>query len=966
MTKNAIMKQIVKEIKMNKYIKAIILSALLCFSSVSAVKQVPFFDVKQSDELYWDLSLLYNNNVIKDTDDNLFKPDSLIPRDEFIWIVVWVWCKDCLNPTMEDYIKYSSKPFVDVEKDNSYFYCISHGKATWITQWYDITKTWKHTCQNDKTYTETPFCPTNAISRIEAVAILLRTSKMWDDVLNAKPEKTMNIADVNDDWYWFAKKWIEVWILKKDKDNKVFPNEYINRREFVHMAAKIFWLNFCALEKKAPANEINWMSSKIKIYDETNKDSCSWVWTETKFPDYTKTTYDFYWYTETKWNLTYEWEFINTTTWESKKATWQCLNNYDLWSSGKWIAKLKITNTDTKSETVSYSQVIVNKQWDTSKTTMSLNIDWNPLSWEKTLKVDFKSILTGWEWKKTYSWDFWDGNKSTEQNPTNFYTKEWTYTVTLKVTDEKWNEAISQVVIKVTWNSDKDWDWFIDSVDKCPEVYSLVNSWCPFVDEFKKNNDTKTTNYTNKITWDLKVYDKNNTKSCNWEWSETVFPNNTETVYDFYAYTENPWNFEYTWTFINQKTWEKITATWKCLNNFDLKSDWKWDVSVVIKNPADWQTTTSSTEITVTKSQKDNFLSVNIQWDPLTWEAPLPVEFKSIVWWWSWTLWYSWDFGDWKTSTSQNPTHTFDKPWVYEVTLLVTDSAWLSAKSTLTVVVKAATWIVNKISWDLKIFDNNNVKSCVWTWPETVFPNKLETVYDFFAYTENTWNYEYTWTFINKDTWEKITATWKCLNNFDLKSDWKWEVNLVIKDPATWETTTSFSEVLVAKTANQPTLSLNIKWDPLTWEAPLPVNFEALVWWWTWDIKYSWDFWDWKTSQTKNPSHTFEKAWVFTVTLLITDSNWLTAKSSLTIVVKSIAWIWPTFKKKDEDIWNKCIQDKAKWKWLVEWMVICQSCPCTYNIDFIASMRACDILFPSITSPDKKKIYSRWKIYQIP
>jgi hypothetical protein len=70
--------------KMSK-IFLLALSLSLFIVSASAVNAgFPFTDVKESDELYKDLSLLYKNNVIKDTPDNKFHPDSLMTRDEFL------------------------------------------------------------------------------------------------------------------------------------------------------------------------------------------------------------------------------------------------------------------------------------------------------------------------------------------------------------------------------------------------------------------------------------------------------------------------------------------------------------------------------------------------------------------------------------------------------------------------------------------------------------------------------------------------------------------------------------------------------------------------------------------------------------------------------------------------------------------------------------------------------------------
>jgi hypothetical protein len=51
--------------------------------------------------------------------------------------------------------------------------------------------------------------------------------------------------------------------------------------------------------------------------------------------------------------------------------------------------------------------------------------------------------------------------------------------------------------------------------------------------------------------------------------------------------------------------------------------------------------------------------------------------------------------------------------------------------------------------------------------------------------------------------------------------------------------------------------------------------------------------------------------------------------------------------------------------WFYIWQATCSSCPCEMTLDYLASARACDILFPAITSPDKKTIYARGGIWQL-
>lgn len=47
------------------------------------------------------------------------------------------------------------------------------------------------------------------------------------------------------------------------------------------------------------------------------------------------------------------------------------------------------------------------------------------------------------------------------------------------------------------------------------------------------------------------------------------------------------------------------------------------------------------------------------------------------------------------------------------------------------------------------------------------------------------------------------------------------------------------------------------------------------------------------------------------------------------------------------------------------WNAICNSCPCTNKLEYNATIRLCDILFPAIVSPNGKNIYERWKFFEI-
>ena len=66
-----------------------------------------------------------------------------------------------------------------------------------------------------------------------------------------------------------------------------------------------------------------------------------------------------------------------------------------------------------------------------------------------------------WQWINFYSnwsdgnivwyfWDFWDGETSTEANPTHSYSKEWIYDVELKLDFDNNNILKDMVKIEIT------------------------------------------------------------------------------------------------------------------------------------------------------------------------------------------------------------------------------------------------------------------------------------------------------------------------------------------------------------------------------------------------------------------------------------------------------------------------------------------------------------------------------------
>lgn len=80
-----------------------------------------------------------------------------------------------------------------------------------------------------------------------------------------------------------------------------------------------------------------------------------------------------------------------------------------------------------------------------------------------------------------------------------------------------------------------------------------------------------------------------------------------------------------------------------------------------------------SAELTITVLSETS-MTVIISTTEVTGSSPLTVSFNSTILNGTEPYFYRWSFGDGVNSTQANPTHTFDRPGTYRVTLTVTDS----------------------------------------------------------------------------------------------------------------------------------------------------------------------------------------------------------------------------------------------------------------------------------------------------
>ncbi len=651
--------------------------SLLTISSSVFGADLPFTDVAKTVPYYESLKNIYEQGIITAEPDSLFHPDELMNRDLFVSLAVGVGCYRCINPSVEDIIKYRENPFIDIIKSNRYFYCISYAKAENITNGYVPDSSGYAVCENLQKYASVPFCPSNTISRIEATAMLLRRANLWNDTLNTSTKKTLSIPDVSDYWYGYARKWIEAGLIVQKKNGDIGQDEKITRSEFVLMAGKILDLNQCSMINDSG----NSFASAMKIIDpKTGKEIGVSLSPNNPVNLVAETD-------NMKSDLTYEWKLTNPETGETIIKSGQIVENL-LIPGWTWITTLIVKDPATNTSSTSVAQIVStsggsgssggidssggNGGWATG---WGSNGGWNWGGWnsggnggwgnwggnggslgypplgtlidivnrpntpEKTR--EFISEVLGGNGVYTYRWDFGDGKTSSDDNPSHDYNSPGIYTVTLTVTDGSGKTSETKVTIEV---------WTVINPDNNIRSEILIS-------------DAKTSTLIGpSVRSDQKI-------------DLSGLP-----------VSGGVGNFMYSWTLLNQDTGEKIIKTWATLEGITL-SPGTWITTLIVKDPATNTSSTSVAQIVSTSGGSGSSggidssggngggsISTFISADPLWGTIGETTHFTSQIRGGNGNYSYTWIFWDGTQSRTPNPSHTFESPGTYTVRLTVRDS----------------------------------------------------------------------------------------------------------------------------------------------------------------------------------------------------------------------------------------------------------------------------------------------------
>ncbi len=1093
---------------MNKFLQIFLYIFLIFWSVTSTFAQQKvediFMDINKNFEYKKELQYLFDQGFIQTNNFNTFSPNNSITREEFLGLLLETNCQKCIKPnTNLDLLStYSWKDvYYDVNNKSDYFYCIAYWDDKNYIQWYEKNTT----CENWTSSSQAPFCPYNPITNQEALAIIMRTSwlltqqsadniiqeiyqwKDFPDLSNDMSPKfpngeinnfypyyltAENISHTDIDIYWN----IQEYFLLEKKWGNYFPQAALSKKQMLSFAYFSHKNSQCTQQEYNISGSIDIKNGNCSAGETCNLPANFQV----------NNQIDFEWIFDTTQiiemqDADYTWVIHNLDDNSETIYTGKYLDNIDFPKS--WDYRVDLFVKDALGNTGKFSQDFTITQENNNFLEWYISYDQNIDSSE----IDFNSDVSGNNGPFEYLWDFGDGNTSNEKNPNHNYSENWNYNVKLTVKDSVWNQENFYTQVQIN-NQQSD--------NGFPNV-DLIIIWENNIANFDADN-IQADNYY----WDFGDGNTSNQKNPNHTYSQAgdyeviLVIENSQWSSSFDLQVHIPENDD------DLAGYMDISIDSKQDNSYDFSTEiisWEWPFEYIWdfgdgntstqQNPNHQFTTTGKQNISVIITDKNGNTSesTNTIWIVNMWDSlqalventndPLTFDFNSINTSNNPENQYLWDFWDGNTSSEKNPTHTYNQPGEYEVTVTVSNWDWVK-KIDLIVIVPENNF---QLEADAKIISQNLITNnykfgaeiISWEWPfeylwdfgdgttstqknpnhtfqgdgphqitvliTDKFGNKIiknlvlypdysdlsigldiqnqeNNSYDFSAEIISwEWPFEYLWDFGDGNT-----STQKNPNH-TFEFNWEYWVELHVIDKF-WNIKKQFTTIIISSQQDND-FNINISANPSSWNAPLVTDFSSIIIWnQNEQYQYSWDFGDGNTQNGKNVTHTFYNNWSYIVTLLVTNSANKTVEKTMIITVlnqKEIDEIGndniPVSDSDNDgvnDDEDRCIDlpwdPKNKWcpifdiscesdsdcpnsskcasnlQWektciaiekqvvcndsnqgTIQGNVVCTTCPCQNTLNFKAQLRACDVIFPAIVSPDGKDIYSKWKYFQV-
>ncbi|MCB9230712.1 MAG: PKD domain-containing protein [Bacteroidia bacterium] len=463
------------------------------------------------------------------------------------------------------------------------------------------------------------------------------------------------------------------------------------------------------------------------------------------------------------------------------------------------------------------------------------------------LNVTFNDLSTSPSPIVSWQWDFGDGNTSNAQNPSNTYLAIGSYTVTLIITNA---QGCTDTLVRTNYIN----------VGDVPFASFTATPLTACVNEPIQFTDLS----TNATTWFWQFGDGGTSNAQNpaYAYQDTgcftvtlTVSNNgcidDTTIVNYICISPPLALFN-----LNPAVGCAVPHTVFFTDQSILPDTWFWDFgdgnTSTAQNPIHTYNTTGSFTVTltvtdtVTGCMDDQTAQVNISIPDAAFTAspvfgcgPLTVNFTDSST--GLALTYLWNFGDGNTSTAQNPSHTYNNPGLYTVTLTVTDANGCTDAFT-------ASNFVQVIGPDVN-FGADTLGGC-----RPLLVNFTDSTIFGAPVVSWAWDFGDGGTSNQQNPSHNYTAT----GNFT--------VSLTVTDlDGCVHTFTRTNYILVTEPVALFSLS-----DTLAC-AGVTINFTNLstgV-----GLSYLWDFGDGNTSTATNPNHTYNLNGSYTISLTVTDVN---------------------------------------------------------------------------------------------
>lgn len=351
-------------------------------------------------------------------------------------------------------------------------------------------------------------------------------------------------------------------------------------------------------------------------------------------------------------------------------------------------------------------------------------------------------------------------------------------------------------------------------------------------------------------------------------------------------------------------------------------------------------------------------------------------------------------------------------PWIRRIYLRVIDNCWNTVEIYSTIVVDSST--DDDLDWEIIITDPSCNESW-WNCDELQTCDTEGNICDIDIPIDDGEVCEdgiksYEWTITHTASWKTYNFTTEFVDDFYFNLPWEWRIWVKVTDNCGNEVYET-RKVFIGDIG----LNVTIYAVPIIGYAPLLIDFEWFASGGDGKYTYRWDFADGGTWFWKIIDHVFRREWIYLVKLFVKDGSGRSGDASVSIKALPLNCendsdndsvndcddlcpleVWntanngcPVFERKcwtncscppwyvceSSDVpaclnsycrpvitANPCLFDPRQDT--IFWNIMCNSCPCNRFLDFLASVRKCDVLFPAITSPNSTEIYSRGDVYE--